>query len=262
MSEQTVRYVDFVMGMPISLALRGAHAADELAAGAWAEVMAALHDVDRVFSPFRSDSFVSRLNRGEIGLAACPVEMAEVLRLGKRAKRDSGGAFDVYRSNADGTTTFDPSGVVKGWAVDRAARALRWLDDTDFCLSAGGDMVCHVARPDAPAWRIGIEDPLDPAGVIATVEVRDGAVATSGLTHRGGHIVDARTGEVPTALASVTVVGTDLVRADIDATSAFALGADALGWLEGRRDIAGVVVLADGTARTYGGRSWRTSQAG
>ena len=122
----------------------------------------------------------------------------------------------------------DPSGVVKGWAVQRASAALLVLEETDFCLSAGGDMVCHVATDASPAWRVGIEDPHDPTRVLAVVPVRDGAVATSGLTHRGAHIVDARTGEVPRGPASVTVVAHDLVTADVDATAAFALGAEAL----------------------------------
>ena len=99
----------------------------------------------------------------------------------------------------------DPSGVVKGWAVERAAAALRDLDDTDFCLSAGGDMVVHVADPDRPDWRVGIEDATDPTRVRAVVPLRSGAVATSGLAHRGAHVVDARTGLAPTRLASVTV---------------------------------------------------------
>ena len=55
------RYVEHVMGMPISLALRGRHTDDAAARGAWAEALAALRDVDRVFSTYRADSFVSRL---------------------------------------------------------------------------------------------------------------------------------------------------------------------------------------------------------
>jgi len=73
------RYVEQVMGMPISLALRGRHADDAEARGAWAEAVAALRDVDRVFSTYRPDSFVSRLGRGELTVEDCPVEVAEVL---------------------------------------------------------------------------------------------------------------------------------------------------------------------------------------
>lgn len=141
------REVEQVMGMPISVALRGRHATTARGDAAWAEVLACLRDVDRVFSTFRPDSFVSRLDRGEVELAECPVEVAEVLALGERAGLESGGAFAIVRPDAEGRDVLDPSGVVKGWAVDRAARALRQLDDTDFCLSAGGDLVVHVADP-------------------------------------------------------------------------------------------------------------------
>jgi thiamine biosynthesis lipoprotein len=235
------RYVEHVMGMPVSLALRGRHTGDTAALGAWAEAVAALRDADRVFSTSRPDSFVSRLDRGEVAVEDGPPEVAEVLALGELARLQSHGAFDVRR---DGR--LDPSGVVKGWAVGRAVRPLLALPDTDVCLSAGGDLVCRVAGRDSPDWRIGIEDPHDPSRVVAVVPVRAGAVATSGRAHRGDHVVDARTGRPPDAIASVTVVHDDLTWADIDATAAFAMGRDAARWLRGRPRRTGLVVWADG----------------
>jgi thiamine biosynthesis lipoprotein len=235
------------MGMPISLALRGAHTDDDAARGAWAEALAALRDVDRVFSTYRAGSFVSRLARDEITVGDCPPEVDEVLALGELARLQSHGAFDVRRGGV-----LDPSGVVKGWAVERAARPLRALPGTDVCLSAGGDLVCKVAGPGSPDWRIGIEDPHDPTRVVAVVPVRNGAVATSGLAHRGGHVVDARTGTVPGEVASVTVLHADLTWADIDATAAFALGRDAARWLRNRPGRTGLVVWADGRTELVG----------
>jgi FAD:protein FMN transferase len=251
-SRPATRYVEHVMGMPISLALRGRHTDDAVARAAWAAALAELRAADRVFSTYREDSCVSRLRRGEIGLEDCPAEVAEVLALGEAAERESAGAFSVWLPDPDGATVLDPSGVVKGWAVERAARPLRALPDTDVCLSAGGDMVCKVAGPDSPDWRIGIEDPHDPTRVVAVVPVRNGAVATSGLTHRGGHVVDARTGDVPDAVASVTVVHDDLTWADLDATAAFALGRDAARWLRTRPRRTGLVVWADGRVEVVG----------
>jgi thiamine biosynthesis lipoprotein len=238
------------MGMPISLALRGRHATTSQGDDAWADVLATLRDVDQVFSTYRADSFVSRLGRGEIDVIDCPPEVAEVLALGERARLESAGAFDVRRPDAEGREILDPSGVVKGWAVDRAAAALRALDDTDFCLSAGGDLVAHVADPARPDWRVGIEDPTDPTRIRAVVPLRDGAVATSGLAHRGPHIVDARTGVVPARVASVTVIGDDLTWADIDATAAFALDGEAAAWLSRRPRRGGLVLWADGRIET------------
>jgi thiamine biosynthesis lipoprotein len=246
------RKVAQVMGMPISLALRGRHVDDGVAESAWQEALGILDEVDRVFSPYRATSVISRLDRGDIDLVDCPAEVLEVLDLGERARRESAGAFDVRRRDAEGRIALDPSGVVKGWAVERAARAIERLPDTDFCLSAGGDMICRSSQPSAPAWRIGIEDPHDPQRVVAVVPVFNGAVATSGLTHRGAHIFDPRTGRTPRLIASVTVVGPDLVWADIDATAAFAMDTDALAWLSGREGRSGLVVWADGTSEIFG----------
>ena len=251
--EDTVRYVEHVMGMPISLALRGRHADDSHGRAAWAEVMAELGEVDRVFSTYRPDSYVSRLGRGEVTLLDCPPEVAEVLALGDQAERESGGAFDVRRTGPDGEVVLDPSGVVKGWAVERAAVHLRALDATGFCLSAGGDLVCRAPGPDSAPWRIGIEHPLDPTQLVAVVPLSTGAVATSGTAHRGEHVVDARSGRPPSRVASVTVVGPSLTWADIDATAAYAQGANAAQWLEGRTGRSGLVVWEDGSTTRFAG---------
>jgi thiamine biosynthesis lipoprotein len=240
------------MGMPISLALRGRHVDDTAAREAWAEVMADLRETDRVFSTYREDSCVSRLARGEISLVDCPPEVREVFELGQLARVQSGGAFDVRRPAADGGTVVDPSGVVKGWAVQRASAWLHALPETDFCLSAGGDMVCHTDDPAGQPWRVGIEDPVDPARLIAIVPVRRGGVATSGTAHRGDHLVDARTGVPPARVASVTVVAASLTWADLDATSAYALDADAGTWLRSRPGRVGLVVWRDGSVDRIG----------
>jgi FAD:protein FMN transferase len=247
-AESTARRVVHVMGMPISLAMRGRHATDATGAAAWDDAVAVLHEVDRVFSTYRPDSVVSRLGRGELTPADCPPEVAEVLALGARAEQESEGAFAVRR---DGV--LDPTGVVKGWAVERAAAPLRALADTDFSLSAGGDLLCRTLDPDGAPWRIGIEDPRDPRRVLAVVPVHTGAVATSGTAHRGQHLVDARTGRAPEGVASVTVLADSLTWADIDATAAYAHGPAAADWLGTRPGRTGLVVWADGTTTTVTG---------
>jgi thiamine biosynthesis lipoprotein len=239
------RRVEHVMGVPISLALRGRHTDDAHADAAWADVIDSLRDADRVFSTYRADSAVSAIRRGELAVADAPADVHEVLAFGARAERASYGAFSVWRPGPDGGPALDPSGVVKGWAVQRASTFLRSLPDTDFCLSAGGDMICHAAHRDP--WRIGIEDPHDPSRVLAVVPVRDGAVATSGTAHRGAHLVDARTGTAPSAVAQVTVITRSLTDADVDATAAYALGSRAADWLGRRVGRTGLVVWSDGT---------------
>jgi thiamine biosynthesis lipoprotein len=122
------------------------------------------------------------------------------------------------------------------------------LDETDYCLSAGGDLVCHTVDPARPAWQIGIENPHDTMSLIAVVPVRSGAVATSGTAHRGSHLVDPRTGQHPSAVASATVIADSLTWADIDATAAYIQGRHAVRWLETRPIRSALIVWADGTA--------------
>lgn len=253
------RYVVQLMGMPISLALRGAHTDDGPAAAAWAEVVTELRWADVVFSTYRADSYLSRLSRGEIALTDCPPEVAEVLALGRRAEAESGGAFSVWLPGPDGRH-LDPTGVVKGWATQRAARALERLPGTDFCLSAGGDMVCRSRIGERP-WQIGIEDPADPSRILAMIPVGNGAVATSGTARRGAHLLDARTGRQPSGVSAVTVVAPELTWADIDATAAFALGAGAADWLATRPGRLSLVVWADGTTSTVAGTATAEIQA-
>ena len=244
------RYVEHVMGLPVSLAVRGRHTDDDAARAAWAEAMALLREVDRVFSTYRPDSCISRLGRGEIAVGECPPQVAEVLALGAAAERESRGAFGIRLPGPGGDLRLDPTGVVKGWAVERAAEPLRALDGTDFCLSAGGDMTCRTLDPEGAPWRIGVEDPADTRRIRAVVPVFTGAVATSGTAHRGSHLVDARTGRPPEGIASVTVVAGSLTEADIDATTAYALGRESVRWLESRAGRSALVVWADGTTTT------------
>ena len=243
---RTVRRVEHVMGMPISVALRGRHADDGRGADAWAAALAVLREADRVFSTYRPESAVSPAGPRRAGPGGVPTRDGGGPR--PRRGRAPGLRRRVRRLPAGGV--LDPSGVVKGWAAERAATRLAALPDTDYCLSAGGDIACRTLDPDAPPWRIGIEDPHDPTRLVAVVPVRTGAVATSGTARRGAHIVDARSGNPPNGLASVTVVGRSLTAVDIDATAAFALGADAARWLAGRGHHAALLVRGDGSTLT------------
>jgi thiamine biosynthesis lipoprotein len=70
------RRVEQLMGMPINLALRGPLATGARADRAWESILEQLREVDRTFSTYREDSVISRLGRGEIGLADCPPELS------------------------------------------------------------------------------------------------------------------------------------------------------------------------------------------
>jgi thiamine biosynthesis lipoprotein len=139
----------------------------------------------------------------------------------------------------------DPSGLVKGWAVERAARVLDALPEVDWLVNAGGDVLARASH--GPAWRVAIEDPRDRQKVLCVLPVEAGAVATSGTAARGQHILDPRTGQ-PAAdhLLSASVLGPTLTWSDVLATAAFVEGPAVLSRIAALPDYEAVLVLPDG----------------
>jgi len=255
-----VRHAEPVMGTVVSFDVAAAarHDGSLDAAVRW------LHWVDRVFSPFRPDSDVSRLADGEVTIDGCAPELAEVIEACEFVRELSGGYF-----TASPWGRFDPSGYVKGWAVERAAGILSAAGSASHLVNGGGDVQCAGGRPgaapavpgapgtgpaSAPPWRVGIADPLNRGRLAVIVEARDCGVATSGTAERGAHIVNPRAGRAAAGLASVTVVGPSLALADACATAAFAMGPDlARDWT---RSLGGGY---DAFAVTETGETWQTS---
>jgi FAD:protein FMN transferase len=237
------RHVEHCMGTVFSFDVRAPH----VPAAVLGDVIAWLHRVDATFSPYRPGSDISRLGRGEVTVAGCAPEVGEILDLCDRLRDDTGGCFSAYASGA-----LDPSGVVKGWAVERASSMLRRAGLRDHSVNGGGDLRLAGGPEPGEPWRVGIADPLRPGSVATVITGRDMAVATSGTAERGAHIVDPRTGRPAAALASVTVVGPTLTMADAYATAAFVMGDAARDWIEG---LPGY----EAHAVTVEGRVWTTS---
>jgi thiamine biosynthesis lipoprotein len=242
-------WVEQLMGMPVSIHVRGPRAHDVDVARTVAAAFASLHAVDAMFSTYRDDSELSRLQRHEITLAASSPEIREVHTLCRTALERSAGYFDAWGWRGAGV--FDPTGLVKGWAIGRAGLLLAALNDCDVAIDAGGDVLVRCADPDGTPWRIGIEDPRDRTQVLATVELHDGAVATSGTAARGTHIVDPFTKTPVESILSATVIGPSIVWADVWATAAVARGVGAVGWTESLHGTSGMLVLADGTVHRW-----------
>ncbi|MEZ0088913.1 FAD:protein FMN transferase [Streptacidiphilus sp. EB129] len=235
-----VRHAEPVMGTVVSFDIRDTAAGLERAV-AW------LHRVDEVFSTYRPQSQISRLGRGELALADCDPEVAEVLALGAEAERAGDGFFSVRPHGPDGP--LDPSGVVKGWAVERAAAILREAGSSCHSVNGGGDVQTAGEPEPGRGWSLAVAHPLHPGGFATVVRGRGIAVATSGTAERGAHILDPHTGRpAGGGLASVTVVGASLTAVDIAATTAFAMGPAGRRWLERRPGLEGFAVTADGRA--------------
>jgi FAD:protein FMN transferase len=217
-----------------------------------AAVVEELRAIEAVFSPWLPDSEISRIADGRLEEREASPDVRFVLSAGDHLAAISNGAFDARHHRPDGR--LDPSGFVKGWAVEEAARHLDAAGLADYAINAGGDI---LVRGDAEpgtggGWRVGIRDPEDASQVVAVLRVRGLAVATSGLYERGAHIRDPRASAGHAGhpghggrVASVTVVGPGLGWADAYATAGFVLGDRALEWIEDRLGYGGLIVTGD-----------------
>jgi FAD:protein FMN transferase len=232
--------VEPVMGTVVSLRLR-----DPAPAAVLDRVVAWLHRVDRVFSTYRADSQINLLAGGATTLDHCDPDVALVLELCEQLREASRGYFDAW---AAGPGLLDPSGVVKGWSVEVASELLVAEGFADHVINAGGDVQTRGEREPGRPWRVGVSDPHHPERLLAVVDARDLAVATSGTSERGAHVVDPHRGAAADQLASITVVGPSLTWADGYATAALAMGLAAPEWLAGLDGYQALVVDADGDA--------------
>lgn len=235
-------HVEMVMGMAVSIDVR-----DAVPQAAIDDVVAWLHHVDDTFSTHRVDTPVSRLGLGELTLDDMPDEVLEVLRRCEQLYADTEGAFDVLAVPAPNGSRFDPSGLVKGWSLERAASLLEAHGARHFCINGGGDIALRGEPAPGERWRVGIRHPDDRLSTAAVIEGSGRlAVATSGSYERGAHIIDPVTGEPTTDLASVTIVGPDLGDVDAYATAVYVMGVEGLTWLaEHHPDHAGFVITRD-----------------
>ena len=234
-----LRRVEHVMGMPVVVEVRddGARADDLDRLFDW------LRFVDATFSTYKPDSDISRLNRGELAPSDTHPSVREVLERCDELRLATEGYFDPRAVCRD---VIDPSGLVKGWAVDRAAELLDEAGLRNYAVNVAGDMVLRGRAVPEASWRVGILHPLEPGKVAAVVEARDLAVATSGAYARGEHVVDPHTRRAPAGVLSVTITGPELATADAYATAAFVMGVAGPAWTARLGGYEAMTILADG----------------
>jgi thiamine biosynthesis lipoprotein len=258
---------------------------DELAA-----IRALFEERDSIFSRFRPDSELSRVNAVPGTVVPASAELLRALRTALAAARSTGGLVtptlgaaveasgydrDFAALPSDGAlaeappasdwrgirvggrllerpagTVLDLNGVVKSSAVDDAVGLLR----APGFVSAGGDLAVH-----GRSVVVGL-----PGG--ETVVLEEGGLATSGTAtrrwRRGGrvqhHLIDPATrrpARSPWDL--VTAVGRSCLTADVAAKAGFLLGHDGPEWLDERGVAARFVAGADVLCNEH----WRESLA-
>ncbi len=236
--------------------------------------------IDRKFSRFRTDSVVHALHSSRGKAFRVDDETARLLEFGASLWRLSEGRFDLTsgvlrhawhfdegRCDADPALIpgllqrigwqrvtweapfitlpegmeIDFGGIGKEYAVDRVADWAASQSDCPVLVNFGGDLRCTGAPPRSGAWMVGIES-IEKAGqATRRIELKSGALATSGDARRSivingrryGHIFDARTGW-PTSDSprSVTVAADTCSQAGSYSTLAMLQGATAEAFLE------------------------------
>lgn len=212
-----------LMGMPITIEVVDSTVTqDELD-----KVFAYFVSVDDTFSTYKATSEISKINRGELLATHYSENMKAILALSEQTKKDTHGYFDIQH---DGM--YDPSGIVKGWAIQIASNMLKAGGFRNFYIDAGGDIqVC--GNKDGNPWRIGIRNPFNRAEHVKVLSLTDRGIATSGTAIRGQHIYDPYNRDSPLLdIVSLTIIGPNIYEADRFATAAFAMGKKGIQFIE------------------------------
>jgi FAD:protein FMN transferase len=237
--------------------------------GARAAIEVLFDERDRMFSRFRADSELNRVNESTGRVVRVSTEFASMFALALQVARQTnelvvptlGAELEAAEQSAEPAadrvelrrigligrhlfvptgTQIDLNGVVKSKTVDDAVALL----GGDGFVSAGGDI----------AVRGGAVVGLPGEGSVQLVR---GALATSGTDRRGHHLIDPRTGRPSSSRwLQVTVCGATCVGADVAAKAAFLLDDAGPAWLDARR-IPGRFVGADGSIHTNA--AWQRS---
>jgi thiamine biosynthesis lipoprotein len=223
-----------IMGMPITIEIVDRKATKQ----DLNEVFAYFLSIDKQFSPFKKFSEVSLINKGKLAPINYSPQMQEVLELSAQTKKETNGFFDVYHEN-----TFNPSGLVKGWAINNAAKILSVKGFQNFYINAGGDIQTKGLNIDNKPWLIGIRNPFQKTNLVKVVSLTNTAIATSGTYERGYHIYNPKSSyHKPHELVCLSVIGPDIYEADRFATAAFVMGHLALNFIASKPGLSGFAI--------------------
>jgi thiamine biosynthesis lipoprotein len=121
-------------------------------------------------------------------------------------------------------------GIAKGYVIDCGAEFIKSHNVKHALINAGGDIRVTGGKENGSPWRVGVQNPDKVGPYLDIVEMRDGALATSGnyevyfdqekLYH---HIVNPKTGVCPRKSDSVSVMAATVMDADALSTAVFVL---------------------------------------
>ncbi|MGZ8153636.1 MAG: FAD:protein FMN transferase [Methylovulum sp.] len=267
------------MGSPCDIQLYAKH--DAQAKQAIDTAIADVYRLEARYSRYRSDSFLSAINRvaASVGSITVDEETAGLLNYAETCYQQSDVLFDITSGILRRAWRFDSGalpdeqqinelldrvgwhklcwrspvlefptpgmeidfgGVVKEYAVDRAAALCCAAGVHHGIVNLGGDIKVIGPRPDNEPWRVGIRHPRDKEAILDTLLLHEGALASSGDYERCivldgvryGHVLNPKTGWPVSHLAAVSVVGDFCVVAGSASTIAMLREKNGPDWLQ------------------------------
>lgn len=237
-----MKQVQIIMGTPIIIEISNSEASQKL----FDEAFDYFKYVDEKFSTYKNTSEIMKINRNEIKKEEWSHDMQEIFRLADEAKEKSNGYFDIMTPEG----IYDPSGIVKGWAIQNASNILKSHGVKNFYVEAGGDIQAYGKNDENTPWFIGIQNPFnEKREVVKAVYLSDKGIATSGTYVRGQHIYNPhKKGEKIEDIVSLSVIGPNILEADKIATSAFAMGKNGIYFVEDLKGYEGYMIDKNGIA--------------
>lgn len=222
------------MGMPAKLILTDKNGEDISK-----KIVKLFEIVDQKFSTYKKDSLVSKYNRGEIKIADDD-ELKFIYDECERTKQETKGFFDANYGN-----TWDPSGLVKGYAISEAAKLLNAHGYENFLIEIAGDIQVGGVNEENQLWQIGIENPFNRSEIVKIIELTNSGMATSGTSVHKNHIINPKTGKPAHEIASISVIASDVYDADRMATAAFAMGTKGIEFIHRLHGYSGYMITLD-----------------
>ena len=208
-----------------------------------------LQNVEEKFSPFLSESLVSRhTDLGEeLQDDFFDIEYQEVYSRSIIAKKETQGLFNPFFNGK-----YNPTGFVKGWAIENAfMKYIKPLIDNNIieagAINGAGDIQVGTRLDSNFSWEIGIENPEDKGKIIAKYSIKNGAVATSGLSKKGQHIKS----DNDINHVQVTVVGTYLSDVDVLATAGVVANEKIWSEIVESKLLTGILLTKEGIKRVF-----------
>jgi thiamine biosynthesis lipoprotein len=242
-----------IMGMPISIEI----VSSGIGQKDFDEIFNFFVYVDEKFSTYKPTSETSQINNGLIKEHQYSQDMKEVIKLSNETARETNGFFTTVAKDA----SFDPLGLVKGWAIYKASILLEKRGLNNFYIEAGGDIQTKGKNADQEKWSVGIRNPFNRDEVVKIVYLSGQGIATSGTYARGQHIINPLEPNVPiTEIVSLTVIGPNVYEADRFATAAFAMGKSGIEFIENLEGFEGYMIDSQGIATYTNGFDILTSK--